>query len=107
MSQAETDAEIARNEFIEKYIAEMQWDESTPDEIRGYVIGNLRGFWSRVAASNAELRKRYDESRALVKRCTDAFYRDGHEDGETIDDAMSEALDWVSHEELEEEILGD
>lgn len=107
MSKADTDAEIARNEFVEKYISEMRWDESASDEIRGYVAGNLRGFWSRVAASNAELRKRYDESRALVKRCTDAFYRDGYEDGETIEDAMSEAFDWISHEELEEEIFCD
>lgn len=106
MSKADTDAEIARNEFVEKYIRELRWSDATSDEIQTYVAGNLRGFWSRVQASNAELRKRYDEARALVKRCTDAFYRDGHEDGETIDDAMSEALNWVSQEELEDEVFG-
>ena len=105
MSKAETDTEIERNQFVENYIRELQWDALTSDEIQTYVAGNLRGFWSRVEGSNSELRKRYDEARALLKRCTEAYYRDGHEDGETVDEAMSEALDWVSHEELEEEIF--
>jgi predicted phage gp36 major capsid-like protein len=107
MSKAETDAEIARNEFVEKYISEMQWDASTPDEIRGYVIGNLRGFWSRVEASNTELRKRYSEARSLLKRCVDAYDREGFEDGDTMDDAAVEAMNWLSQEELEEEVFGD
>jgi len=105
MSTADTDADIARNEFVEKYIAEMRWDESTSDEIRGYVAGNLRGFWSRVQGSNSELRKRYNEARALMKRATDAWYRDEYDEGPTAEEAMVEALHWVSQEELEDEIM--
>lgn len=107
MNKESTDKEIAQNAFVERYIAELQWHESTADDVRTYVAGNLRAFWSRVSASNAELRKRYDEARVLVKRCTDAYYREGIEDSETIAEAMSDALDWVSLEELEEEIFED
>jgi len=107
MGKAETDAEIVSNQFVENHIRELQWSDATSEEIRTYVAGNLRGFWSRVKASNNELRKRYDEARALLTRCTEAYYRDGHEDGETIDEAMDDVLSWVSQEELEEEIFSD
>lgn len=93
------------NEFIDNYIKELKWDEKTPDSVRTAVESNLRGFWLRVEASNTELWNRYNEARALVKRCTDGYYRDGCDDGETIDEAMSDALDWVSQEELEEEVF--
>jgi predicted phage gp36 major capsid-like protein len=101
----ETANEIERNRFVEEYIKELKWHDSTSDEVRTYVCGNLRGLWSCVEASNAELRKRYGEARSLVKRLTDGYYREGTEDTETIDEAMSDALDWISHEELEDEVF--
>ena len=105
MSTAETDEEIARQQFVEDYIKSLNWAEPVDDYMVTIVAGNLRAFWSRVQASHGEMKRRYTEARSIIKRSTDAFYREGHEDSETIDVAMERALHWVSGEELEEEIF--
>ena len=91
-----------RNDCIDRDVAIAGYDDSYEEGSHWQVDG---GFWSRVSGSNNELRKRYNEARALVKRCTDGYYREGDEDSETIDGAMSDALHWVSQEELEEELF--
>lgn len=101
----ETDQEIERQRFVEDYIESLTWTNSVSDETRAIVAGNLRTFWARVQGSNAELRNRYTEARQIAKRCTDAWYRDESEDGESAEDAMAELLSWVGYEELEDEIL--
>lgn len=106
MSTAETDEEIARQKFVEDYIKSLNWAEPVDDYMVTIVAGNLRAFWSRVQGSNTELRKRYNEARALMKRATDAWYRDEYQEGPTAEEAMTEALHWVSQEELEDEIFG-
>lgn len=105
MSTAETDEEIARQQFVEDYIKSLNWAEPVDDYMVTIVAGNLRAFWSRVQASHSEMRRRYHEARDMMKKATDAFYREGHEDSETIDVAMERALHWVSQEELEDEIF--
>jgi len=105
MSKAETDAAIARNSFVEQYIKELTWSDQTHDDIVSAVAGNLRGFWGRVEASRTELFTRYHEAKSLIRRSVDAYYRDGHEDGEPISEVMSDALLWVSAEDLEDEIF--
>jgi hypothetical protein len=105
MSAAETNEEIERQKFVEDYIKSLQWREPVDDDIVMFVAGNLRAFWNRVQGSNSELRKRYNEARGLMKRATDAWYRDEYEEGPTAEEAMVEALHWVSQEELEDEIM--
>ena len=105
MSAAETNEEIERQKFVEDYIKSLQWSEPVDDYMVTIVAGNLRAFWSRVQGSNSELRKRYNEARALMKRATDAWYRDEYDEGPTAEEAMVEALHWVSQEELEDEIM--
>jgi len=105
MSTEETNEEIERHKFVEDYIKSLQWREPVDDDIVMYVAGNLRAFWSRVQASNSELRKRYNEARSLMKRATDAWYQDELYEGPSAEEAMSEALHWVSQEELEDEIM--
>lgn len=60
---------------------------------------------SDLEASNQELLKRYHEAKKLLRRCCEAYYRDHYEDGETIDVAISDANQWVSQEDLEDEIF--
>ena len=105
MSTAETDEEIARQEFIENYIKSLTWSDATDDYLRTLVAGNLRAFWTQVQASNAELRKRYNEARRLAKLAAYAWYRDEYEDGPTVEEQMAQVLEWVSQEELEDEIM--
>lgn len=49
-----TDKAIQQNEFVERYISNLQWNSETPDEIKSYVAGNLRGFWTYILASHRD-----------------------------------------------------
>jgi|FLYL01.1.fsa_nt_gi hypothetical protein len=63
-AKAETDAELRRMEPVEGYIRTLSWIEE--GDIRPYVEGNLRAFWTWIlenAPSNEEL---YDHELAQV-----------------------------------------
>ena len=68
---------------------------------------DVKPLEKKKLSAEGEPLRRYHEARALLKRVTTAWGREGHEEGETISESMDAAGSWIGREELEEELFPD